>query len=75
MSEERPAVLPTLREVLRRPAFQGAELLAGRAGLDAPVRWVHVGEIPDIARYLRGQELILSTGVGLRQPHDRRRYL
>ncbi len=75
MSEESPAVLPTLREVLRRPAFQGAELLAGRAGLDAPVRWVHVGEIPDIARYLRGQELILSTGVGLRQPHDRRRYL
>ena len=75
MSESRPAALPTLRELLRRPAFQGAELLAGRAGLDVPVRWVHVGEIPDIARYLRGQELILSTGVGLRQPHDRRRYL
>ena len=67
--------LPTLREILRRPAFQGAEVLAGRQGLDAHVRWVHVGEIPDIARYLRGQELVLSTGVGLRLPQDRRRYL
>ncbi len=75
MSRSRPQELPSLREILRRPAFQGAEVLAGRQGLDAPVRWVHVGEIPDIARYLRGQELVLSTGVGLRLPQDRRRYL
>ncbi len=67
--------LPTLRELLRRPAFRDAEVLAGRQGLDAPVRWVHVGEIPDIASYLRGQELVLSTGVGLHRPQERRRYL
>jgi purine catabolism regulator len=67
--------LPSLREILRRPAFAGAEVVAGRQGLDAAVRWVHVGEIPDIARYLRGRELILSTGVGLRRPQERRRYL
>lgn len=75
MSEVRPHELPTLREILRRPAFQGAEILAGHQGQDTTVRWVHVGEIPDIARYLHGQELILSTGVGLRLPQDRRRYL
>ena len=67
--------LPTLRELLRRPAFSDAEILAGRQGLDAPVRWVHVGEIPDVASYLRGQELVLSTGVGLHRPQERRRYL
>ncbi len=75
LSEMRPSDLPTLRELLRLPALQGAEVLAGRQGLDEPVRWVHVGEIPDIARYLRGQELVLSTGVGLHQPQERRRYL
>lgn len=67
--------LPALREVLQRPLFASAEVVAGRDLLDLPVRWVHVGEIPDIATYLHGQELILSTGVGLRQPRDRVRYL
>ncbi len=67
--------LPTLRTILQRPLFAHAEVLAGREFLDVPVRWVHVGEIPDIATYLRGQELILSTGVGLRQPRERLLYL
>lgn len=66
---------PTLRTILQRPLFARAEVLAGREFLDVPVRWVHVGEIPDIATYLRGQELILSTGVGLRQPRERLLYL
>ena len=73
--EASPGALPSLRELLRRPVFADAELLAGRGGLDGPVRWVHVGEIPDIASYLSGQELVLSTGVGLRSPRERRRYL
>lgn len=66
---------PTLRTILQRPLFAHAEVLAGREFLDVPVRWVHVGEIPDIATYLRGQELILSTGVGLRQRRERLLYL
>ena len=75
MADPAAPQLPSLREVLRRPALRDAEVLAGRRGLDRPVRWVHVGEIPDVARYLRGQELILSTGVGLRRPQDRHGYL
>lgn len=70
-----PPRLPSLREILHRPLFASAEVVAGRDLLDLPVRWVHIGEIPDIATYLHGQELILSTGVGLRQPRDRVRYL
>lgn len=70
-----PPELPTLREILRRPLFSGARVLAGEELLDVPVRWVHVGEIPDVASYLHGQELILSTGVGLRRPSDGLRYL
>lgn len=70
-----PPNLPTLREILRRPLFTGARALAGEELLDVPVRWVHVGEILDVANYLHGQELILSTGVGLRRPSDGLRYL
>ncbi len=61
------AVFPTVREVLALdPVRHGApRLVAGEAGLDRPVRWVHVAEVPDIATLLGGGELVLTTGIGL----------
>ncbi|SCG43545.1 transcriptional regulator, CdaR family [Micromonospora echinaurantiaca] len=61
------AVFPTVREVLALdPVRRGApRLVAGAAGLDRPVRWVHVAEVPDIATLLGGGELVLTTGIGL----------
>jgi purine catabolism regulator len=44
------------------------EVVAGRAGLAAPVRWAHASEVPNIAALLRGGELVLTTGV--RMPTD-----
>lgn len=60
------AVFPTVREVLALdPVRRGApRLVAGAAGLDRPVRWVHVAEVPDIATLLGGGELVLTTGIG-----------
>jgi purine catabolism regulator len=60
-------VFPTLREVLALdPVRHGSpRVVAGSAGLDRPVRWVHSAEVPDIAHLLRGGELVLSTGIGL----------
>lgn len=60
-------VFPTVREVLALdPVRHGApRLVAGEVGLDRPVRWVHVAEVPDIATLLRGGELVLTTGIGL----------
>jgi purine catabolism regulator len=40
-------------------------LLAGEAGLDLPVRWVHISELPDPTPWLSGGELLLSTGMQL----------
>ncbi|MBO9521554.1 MAG: PucR family transcriptional regulator ligand-binding domain-containing protein [Nocardioidaceae bacterium] len=59
--------LPTVREVLEFDTLQRgrAEVVAGRAGLDATVRWVHVSELPGISELLRGNELILTTGIAL----------
>ncbi|MGV9214545.1 PucR family transcriptional regulator [Micromonospora sp. RB23] len=61
------AVFPTVREVLALdPVRHGApRVVAGDAGLDRPVRWVHVAEVPDIATLLGGGELVLTTGIGL----------
>ncbi len=60
-------VFPTVREVLDLvPMRHGApRLVAGNAGLDRPVRWVHIAEVPDIATLLGGGELVLTTGIGL----------
>ncbi|WP_433534701.1 PucR family transcriptional regulator [Micromonospora sp. CA-249363] len=61
------AVFPTVREVLALdPVRHGApRVVGGDSGLDRPVRWVHVAEVPDIATLLGGGELVLTTGIGL----------
>ena len=38
---------------------------AGHENLGRPVRWVHPVEIPDIAKFLTGGELLLTAGLGL----------
>ncbi|MGW4681022.1 PucR family transcriptional regulator [Micromonospora taraxaci] len=60
-------MFPTVREVLALdPVRHGApRVVAGDAGLDRPVRWIHIAEVPDIATLLGGGELVLTTGIGL----------
>jgi Purine catabolism regulatory protein-like family/PucR C-terminal helix-turn-helix domain len=61
-------VLITLREVLELDAVRRGlpAVVAGADRLDVTVRWVHAVEVADdVARLLRGGELILSTGIAL----------
>ncbi len=61
----------TVRELLTLSELTGVELIAGSGGLERAVRSVNVMEAPDIARWLRGGELLLSTGYQFRdQPED-----
>jgi purine catabolism regulator len=57
----------TLREVLDLDVVRRGlpSVVAGAGRLDTPVRWVHVVELTDIGRLLRGGELVLSTGIAL----------
>jgi purine catabolism regulator len=66
------SVLPTVAEVLRLPALAAGrpEVVAGEDHLDNAVRWAHVAEIADISGLLRGDELILTTGVALPPSDD-----
>lgn len=56
-----------LREVLEHQvlASSAPELLSGETQLEHPVRWVHTADLYDIAPLLRGDEVLLTNGVGL----------
>jgi len=58
---------PTVSDVLALPVIQQgrAAVVAGAAGLERRVRWVHIAEIADIAPLLKGGELVLTTGIAL----------
>jgi DNA-binding PucR family transcriptional regulator len=43
----------------------GLELLSGEDAAEAPVRWVHISELPDPTPWLSGGEMILTTGLQL----------
>ncbi|REE73286.1 purine catabolism regulator [Rhodococcus wratislaviensis] len=68
----------TVRELLRNQ-FLGAnpQVLAGKSQLGRTVRWVHSSEIYEISPLLSGDELLLTTGLGLSgvDPGTRRHYL
>lgn len=65
----------TLRELLALPALR-SRLVSGAAGLDRPVRWAHVCELPDPTEWLGEGDLLMSTGLGIpAAPSEQRRYV
>jgi purine catabolism regulator len=50
-------------------------LVAGAAGAEKPVRWVHISELFDPTPWLSGGELLLTTGMALEQPDQQREYV
>lgn len=51
-------------------------VVAGSAGLERPIRWVHTSELQDPTPWLSGGELLLTTGMGLRgSPALQRAYM
>lgn len=41
----------------------GLDVVAGHEGVSRDVRWVHISEVPDPTPWLRGGELLLTTGL------------
>jgi purine catabolism regulator len=50
----------------------GLELVCGQESANRPVRWVHSTELPDPTPWLKGGELLLSTGIQLNGPRSQR---
>lgn len=65
-----------LAELLDDPTL-GLELVAGARGLDerGPVRWAHISEIPDPTPWLEGGEVLLTTGLGVKDDEGLQRAL
>src|ERR1043166_2679302 len=51
------------------------ESLAGEDSLDAPVRWVHISELLDPTPWLRGGEVLLTTGMQLDTADAQREFI
>ncbi|MEU6092227.1 PucR family transcriptional regulator [Streptomyces sp. NPDC047085] len=68
----------TVRRALELPGLRSGlpEILAGADRLGRTVRWVHAGEVPNIASLLKGGELLLTTGYGLgTRPAEQRAFV
>lgn len=59
-----------LRTLMEQVKDYDMTLIAGRGGLDRPVRWVHMVENQEIASFLDGQEIAFATGIGLQTQED-----
>ncbi|WP_223167647.1 PucR family transcriptional regulator [Nonomuraea sp. SYSU D8015] len=68
----------TVADVLTLPVVAAGlpQVAAGESQLGRPVRWVHITELTDPASFLKGGELVLTTGMPLpREPELVRRYV
>ncbi|CAM5712503.1 hypothetical protein SVIOM342S_00279 [Streptomyces violaceorubidus] len=68
----------TVRRALELPGLRSGlpEILAGADRMQRTVRWVHAGEVPNIASLLKGGELLLTTGYGLgTRPAEQRAFV
>ncbi|MGW3434534.1 PucR family transcriptional regulator [Streptomyces melanosporofaciens] len=68
----------TVARALGLPALRRGlpDVVSGEELLDRPVRWVHAGEVPNIAALLKGGELLLTTGIGVgSRPAEQRAFV
>jgi purine catabolism regulator len=68
----------TVADVLALPVLAAGlpQVLCGHSQLARPIRWVHITELTDPASFLKGGELVLTTGMPLPEEHSQvRRYV
>ncbi|MEU5810580.1 PucR family transcriptional regulator [Streptomyces sp. NPDC059650] len=68
----------TVQRALELPGLRSGlpEVVACADRLGRTVRWVHAGEVPNIASLLKGGELLLTTGLGLgTRPAEQRAFV
>jgi purine catabolism regulator len=61
-----------VEDILRLPGLT-LKLVGGAEGRRKAIRWVHVSELEDPTPWLKGGELLLTTGMGLQKTTARQR--
>ncbi|MFJ8260461.1 PucR family transcriptional regulator [Rummeliibacillus sp. NPDC094406] len=59
-----------VKDAMESQQFKSAEVVAGENGLQKMFKWVHVVEIVQIENLLAGHELILTTGISLKESNQ-----
>ncbi|MEH7392863.1 PucR family transcriptional regulator ligand-binding domain-containing protein, partial [Bacillus sp. JJ1474] len=54
-----------VQDLIDRNHFQKAKVIAGHGGLLNTIKWVHILESKEIGTFIKGKELILTTGIQL----------
>ncbi|HEX6249046.1 MAG TPA: PucR family transcriptional regulator ligand-binding domain-containing protein [Nocardioidaceae bacterium] len=62
----------TVRDLLGLDSMRGTTILAGEGGLDRTVGGVNVMEVPDVADWVKPNELLVTTGFPLVEGSGRR---
>jgi Regulator of polyketide synthase expression len=55
----------TVREALSLNVLKEAVVVAGHRGLDNPIRWTHILDHPDVSAWVKGGEVLITTGYGI----------
>lgn len=55
----------TIQDLLQRPLFLQAKLIAGKKGISRNVGWIHILEITNAKLFTNKDDLILTTGLGI----------
>jgi purine catabolism regulator len=55
----------SVSDVLALDLFENAKIVAGEAGLQRKVAWVHVVGVPDAPDWVNGGELVLTTMLNM----------
>lgn len=56
----------TIEDVMKKKIFDCAKLIGGAKGQVTTIKWVHIIEHMDAVKLLKGNELILTTGIHLK---------
>ncbi|WP_336874041.1 PucR family transcriptional regulator [Rhodococcus qingshengii] len=54
----------TIRQLIEHTEV-GCSLIAGATGIDRHLRWAHSSELEDPTQWLRGKELLMTTGLAI----------
>lgn len=66
----------TVAEAIQLEEMRGAQVVAGHAGLNRQVGWLHIASVPDAPVWLNGGELVLTTMINLpTEPEEQRQYI
>lgn len=60
-----------VNDVLKNKHFATAEVVAGSDGVNKIIKWVHILEVCNVEKLLKGHELVLTTGVSIRNDTEK----